>query len=341
MLTDTFKNITFVYPFVLGALGLIPILVFWYYRNVSRQHVTLSVSSIKKFTVATAKQKYRHLPFAIRLFTIVALIIALARPQHKIEMYKSKGDGIDIILCMDISGSMGSPDIPPSRMEVAKEVAEKFVLSRPTDRMGLVVFAGEAFTQCPLTADKSTLIYQIQSLKSSNLVSPGLLPDGTVIGEGLATAVDRLSNSSSKTKIIILLTDGKEDAPKTRLIDPITALELAKAKRVKVYSIGVGAKPTSGSNLSNKQTGKRPAVDFIDEALLKRIAKETGGLFFRAMDKQALQETYNRIDQLEKTTIETIINSRYKELFLHFVLASLLFLILELLLRYTLFKIFS
>src|SRR5690606_27692205 len=176
----------------------------------------------------------------------------------------------DIVLCMDVSGSMGSRDILPSRMEVAKEVAIDFVMGRPVDRIGLVIFSGESFTQVPITTDRNTLIEQIQSLQSRRY-----LKDGTVIGEGLATAVDRLSKSQVKSKVIILITDGKEDAPDTRLIDPLTALEIAKSHGVKVYSIGMGVVPSTVDEQTGSPGTRSPAVDFIDEQLLRRIADET------------------------------------------------------------------
>jgi len=264
------------------------------------------------------------------------LIIALARPQKRNNEQRSEGEGIDIILCMDVSGSMGSADIPPSRKDVAKEVAEEFVRSRPVDRIGLVIFSGESFSQCPLTNDRNTLITQIQTLESR-----ALLKDGTVIGEGLATAVDRLTKSPSKSKIIILITDGKEDAPDTRLIDPLTALEIAKSKGVKVYTIGMGAMPSTIVEVTgNKSNAKNPNIDFIDEELLRKIATETGGQYFRARDKEGLKNTYSQIDKLEKSIIDITSFKRSEERFMPFVLAALAFLFLEVVLRFTVFRKF-
>ncbi|MCB0776582.1 MAG: VWA domain-containing protein, partial [Chitinophagaceae bacterium] len=224
-------------------------------------------------------------------------------------------------------------DIPPSRMEVAKEVAEEFVRSRPVDRIGLVIFSGESFTQCPVTTDKNTLIRQIQSLESRKY-----LADGTVIGEGLATAVDRLTKSDAKSKVIILLTDGKEDPPETRLIDPLTALEIAKSRSVKVYTIGMNA--GAGVTTSATTPLRRTTADFLDEELLQKIAGETGGKYFRARDKNGLQSIYKEIDQLEKSEIEITSFERVEEKFIPFVLAALLFIFLELLLRFTLLRKF-
>jgi Ca-activated chloride channel family protein len=249
---------------------------------------------------------------------------------------QTEGEGIDIMLCMDVSGSMGSADIPPSRMEVAKEVAEEFVRSRPVDRIGLVIFSGESFTQCPLTNDREALIGQVQQLESR-----ALLKDGTVIGEGLATAVDRLWKSPAKSKVIILITDGKEDAPETRLIDPLTALDIAKSRGIKVYTIGMGAAVSAMPVTGPAKPGVPNAtIDFIDEELLQRIAKETGGRYFRATDKQGLSDTYKAIDQLEKSKMEITRIKKVEERFLPFILAALGFLFLELLLQYTVFRKF-
>ncbi len=326
----------FAYPIAFWLFALLPLLIWWYVKKYSRSQPTIQVSTAHAFTVSSWKNRFRHLPFILRLLALSCLIVALARPQKKNNEQRTEGEGIDIMLCMDVSGSMGSTDIPPSRMDVAKEVAEEFVRSRPVDRIGLVIFSGESFSQCPLTNDRNTLITQIQKLESR-----ALLKDGTVIGEGLATAVDRLSKSPSKSKIIILITDGKEDAPDTRLIDPLTALDIAKSKGIKVYTIGMGAMPTTIVEVTgNKNKPKTPTIDFIDEALLKKIAVETGGEYFRARDKQGLKDTYNQIDTLEKSKIDITSFNRSEERFLPFVLAALAFLFLEMILKFTFFRKF-
>ena len=319
-----------------GLFILLPLLIWWYIKRNNSRQATVTVSSSFAFTVSSWKNRFRHLPFIFRLLALSCLIVVVARPQKRNEEQRSEGEGIDIVLCMDVSGSMGSKDILPSRMEVAKEVAEDFVRSRPVDRIGLVIFSGESFTQCPITTDKNTLITQIQSLDSRKY-----LVDGTVIGEGLATAVDRLSKSVSKSKVIILITDGKEDPPETRLIDPLTALEIAKSKGVKVYTIGMGAMPSNIIEVTgNKTKQKNPNIDFIDEELLGKIANETGGKYFRARDKDGLKNIYGQIDQLEKSKIEITSFRRYEEIFLSFVLAALAFLFAEIILRFTLFRKF-
>ena len=336
MLYDWITEMDFANPYAFGLFALIPLLLLSYGKKQDRKQATMKVSSGYAFQVKSWKNRFRHLPFILRLLAISCLVLALARPQKRNDDQRTEGEGIDIVLCMDVSGSMGSRDILPSRMEVAKEMAIEFVRSRPVDRIGLVIFSGESFTQCPITTDRNTLINQIQTLESRRY-----LKDGTVIGEGLATAVDRISESEAKSRVIILITDGKEDAPDTRLIDPITALEIAKTNRVKVYTIGMGAVASSIVELPGvKSARKNPAIDFIDEALLRRIAEETGGRYFRARDKEGLQNTYNQIDQMEKSKVEIQSFKRYEERYLWFVLAALFFLFMEILLRFTIFKRF-
>lgn len=336
MLYDWIKNIDFAYPENFLLLGLVPFMIWWYLKKYNPRQSSIRVSATRSFNVSTAKNYFRHLPFIFRLLAVTALIMALARPQKRNDQQQTLGEGIDIVLCMDVSGSMGSRDILPSRMEVAKEVAIDFVLSRPIDRIGLVIFSGESFSQVPITTDRNTLVSQIQSLESRRY-----LKDGTVIGEGLATAVDRLSKSEAKSRVIVLLTDGKEDAPDTRLIDPLTALEIAKSKGVKVYSIGMGASPSTIVEITgNAPRQKTAAIDFLDESLLRRIAEETGGRYFRARDKEGLQNIYKQIDQLEKSKVEYTSYKRYEELFLPLALAAIFFLLAEIILRYTIFRRF-
>jgi Ca-activated chloride channel family protein len=336
MLYEWLNDMDFAFPLAFGLFALLPLLIWWYIKKSNRQQAVITVSTTHAFTVSSLKSRFRHLPFILRLLALSALILALARPQKRNDDQRSEGEGIDIVLCMDVSGSMGSKDILPSRMDVAKEMAVEFVMNRPVDRIGLVIFSGESFTQCPVTTDKNTLISQIQSLESRQY-----LKDGTVIGEGLATAVDRLSKSQAKSKVIILITDGKEDAPDTRLIDPLTALEIAKTNKVKVYTIGMGARASAVPEVTgNKPATKNPAIDFIDEDLLRKIAEETGGRYFRAKDKEGLKNTYDQIDTMEKSKVEVQSFKRYQERYLPFVLAALAFLFLEIVFRLTVFRKF-
>lgn len=324
MLYDWFQHIEFknvwVLPFLLG----LPIIAWYYYRTASWRKSSFKVTTAHAFTIRTAKNSFIHFPFWLRLFAIACVILALARPQIKNVTTKTKGQGIDIVLCIDISGSMLSTDFIPNRLEVSKQMAEEFVRSRPIDNIGLVIFSGEAYTQFPLSSDHDALIEQIENLRS------GMLIDGTVIGEGLATAVERLNSSKAKTKIIILLTDGNEQPPATRVIDPYTALEIAKAKGVKVYTIGLGALGTK----TVEERGNKIA-SFLDEDLLKKIATQTGGAYFRAIDRQSLEEIYRQIDRLEKTDVEVTTKTRFEEEFVWLILAALFFLLLDIILRYT------
>ncbi|MFI5132721.1 MAG: VWA domain-containing protein [Chitinophagales bacterium] len=337
MIKDWLKNIEFAYPVIFGLFAVLPLLIIWYIKKYNLSQAFFKVSSVHAFSVTSWKNRLRHLPFIIRLLGLSCIIIALARPQKRNDEQRTRGEGIDIVLCMDVSGSMGSKDILPSRLEAAKQVAIEFVENRPVDRIGLVIFSGESFTQCPITTDRNNLIDQIQSLESRKY-----LADGTVIGEGLATAVDRLSKSESKSKVIILLTDGKEAPPATRLIDPIAALEIAKSRQVKVYTVGVSAAPSDIVELNNQPKGnKNPAaVDYLDEELLRRIANETGGRYFRARDKGGLKDIYEQIDQMEKSKVEITSFKRYKEQFMPFLLAALGLLFIEMILRYTVFRKF-
>ncbi|NCT75530.1 MAG: VWA domain-containing protein [Chitinophagaceae bacterium] len=334
MLVDWIKHMSFLWPENFMLFGLIPLLIWWKLSRADRSTGTVRVSSSQAFREKSWKNRMLHFPFVLRLLAISALIMALARPQQRNDQQQTLGEGIDIVLCMDVSGSMNSTDIKPSRMEVAKEMAQQFVQGRPVDRIGLVIFSGESFTQCPITTDRATLIRQIQALESRRF-----LKDGTVIGEGLATAVDRLSQSKARSKVIILMTDGKEDAPDTRLIDPLTALDIARSQGVKVYTIGMGVEPSTITERPGTETPSRnAAVDFLDVQLLQRIANETGGRYFRARDKEGLQQIYAQIDQLEKSKIDVTSYKKYQELFLPFVLAALGFLLLEMVLRYTIFR---
>jgi Ca-activated chloride channel family protein len=336
MMYDWISHMSFAHPGLFGLFAILPLMIWWYLKKYNKRQAVIKVSSSSAFAVSSFKNKLRHVPFILRLLAVAALVAALARPQKRNDQQHLQGEGIDIVLCMDVSGSMASRDIQPSRMEVAKQVAEEFVRSRPIDRIGLVIFSGESFTACPLTTDRATLINQIQSLESKRY-----LRDGTVIGEGLATAVDRLTKSTAQSKVIILLTDGKEDPPETRLIDPLTALEIAKAKGIKVYSIGMGALPSSIVEITgNPEEKKNPAIDFIDEELLRKIATETGGRYFRAKDKEGLQQIYKQIDSLEKSKIDVTSYKRYRELFIPFVLAALGLLLIEMLLRFLVFRKF-
>lgn len=330
MIYDWLQNIEFKYVWLLPLLGILPVAAWLYFRTRKNRKASLTVSNAAAFKVRTIKNNLRHLPLWLRLFSLGCLILALARPQTKNVQNRTRGEGIDIVLCMDVSGSMLSRDFYPDRLTVAKEVAAEFVRSRPVDQIGLVIFSGESFTQFPVSTDHESLLQQIQNLRS------GMLESGTVIGEGLATSVDRLQQSKARSRIVVLLTDGKEEPPETRLIDPYSALEIAKAKGVKVYTIGMLAEASATIG----EGGKGLEKAFVDENLLGRIATQTGGQYFRAADKEGLQKIYAQIDKLEKSAVEVVTRERVDEKFAPFILAALFLLALEWLLRYTLLRTF-
>lgn len=334
MLYDWISQLKFQYPWVFAALLLLPLFAWLYLRKEKKRSPFLVVSTVRSFREKSWKQRLTWLLPALRMLAIACIIAALARPQVRFEQRRSEGEGIDIVLCMDASGSMGSRDISPSRMEAAKEVAAEFVRSRPVDRIGLVVFAGESFTLCPLTGDRNMLLTQIEQIDIRQYDNMR----GTVIGEGLAKAVERLQKSDSKSKVVILLTDGKEDPPETRIIDPLTAIEIARAKSVKVYTIGISGEVAPAAGVS--KGASNPAADFLDEALLTNIATSTGGQFFRAKDKDGLSKIYRQIDRLEKSKVETFYSSRSEERYFPFLLAALIAVFLEQALRFTVFRRF-
>lgn len=334
MVFDYFNNVSFGQPWMLLLFVLLPILCWWYFTKQSRRQASVVISSISKVKkLRSWKTTLRHVPFICRLLCISCIIVALARPQTRNDEELVSGEGVDIVLAIDVSGSMLAQDFTPNRMEAAKEVAANFVANRPTDRIGIVIFSGESFTLCPLTTDQQVLKTQIYNIQS------GLLEDGTAIGSGLATSVDRLRSSKSKSKVIILLTDGENNGGQ---IPPLTAKELAKATGVKVYTIGVG---TDGFAQTPMQTQSGTVVMQkekvnIDEKLLTQIANETGGKYFRAKDNESLRNIYTEIDKLEKSRIEVTALKRYAEKFFPFAIAALAFLFIELVLRFTIFKKF-
>ena len=334
MIYDWYKNIEFAHPQFFALLLVLPIMILWYVTGNNKQQGTLIVSSTRPFGRADSwKTFFRHTPFVLRILGLLSLIIALARPQTRNDEQIITGQGIDIILCMDVSGSMYAQDFVPNRLEAMKQVALEFVDKRPTDRIGLVIFAGESFTSCPITTDRTMLKSQIVSAQS------GFLADGTAIGDGLSTSVERLRSSKAKSRVVILLTDGENQGG---LIDPLTAKEIAKSDGVKVYTVGMGTEGYASAPMQNEigqVTIQKQKVN-IDEPLLRQIAGETGGLYFRARDNRSLHIFYTEIDKLEKTKVDISVLKRYTEQFLPFAIAAAIFILLELMLRYTIFKKF-
>ncbi len=334
MLNRYLQDIEFAYPELLFLLLLVPILGGWYISRVNRQAASLRVSSLQRFhNTVSWKRTFRHFGLVFRLLAIACLILALARPQTYNDIKKAEGEGVDIVLCIDVSGSMLAQDFKPNRLEAAKEVAAEFVSNRPTDRFGLVIFAGESFTQCPVTSDHEVVRAQIFGVRG------GFMVDGTAIGSGLATSLDRLRSSQSKSKVVILLTDGENNGG---LIDPKTAKEMAKTLGIKVYTIGIGSEGMAPTPVQTPGGGiimQQEKVN-IDEKLLNEIARETGAKYFRAKGNESLKGVYQEIDQLEKTKIDITSNRRYTEKYFPFAFAAILFIFLEQLLKYTVFRKF-
>ncbi len=318
----------FEYPALLWLLA-VPVLLIAHYlwQELSGRKPHLRVSTIipwKKEGMSVLAV-LRHLPFVLRIAAISLIIIAIARPRSSSDVEKVNTDGIDIVLAMDVSTSMLARDFKPDRISAAKDIAVEFIAQRPTDRMGIVVFAGESYTQCPLTTDRATLINLMKEVQT------GLIEDGTAIGNGLATAVARMMDSDAPSRVVILLTDGVNNRG---AVAPLTAAEIAKSYGIRVYTIGVGANGMApypvmtqwGVEVQNMQVE-------IDEDLLKQIAENTGGRYFRATDNTKLSEIYSEINKMEKarTTVDSF--PVYKELFGKYALAALICLLLELAVR--------
>lgn len=318
----------FEYPDLLWLLVIPALLALLYVlREVFGRAPHLRVSSAVPYLAGghSVMEYVRHLPFVLRILALTMIIISISRPRSSEQMEKVDTEGIDIVLAMDVSTSMLARDFAPDRISAAKDIAIEFISQRPSDRMGIVVFAGESFTQCPLTTDRATLINLMKE------VNTDLLEDGTAIGNGLATAVARMKDSDAKSRVVILLTDGVNNRGE---IAPETAAEIAKTYGVRVYTIGVGANGTApypvmtpwGTQLQNVKVE-------IDESLLGRIASATGGKYFRATDNTKLAEIYSEINRMEKakTTIDSF--PVYKELFGTYALVALAALLLEFLLK--------
>lgn len=321
----------FEYPALLWLL-VIPalMLVHYIYIELSGRRPHMRVPDVKFWKAGgrSVLGVIRHLPFLLRTIALVMIIIAIARPRSSTKMDKIDTEGIDIVLAMDVSTSMLARDFTPDRISAAKDIAIEFISQRPSDRMGIVVFAGESYTQCPLTTDRATLINLMKEIET------GLIEDGTAIGNGLATAVARMQNSDAKSRVVILLTDGVNNSGE---ITPQTAADIAKTYGIRVYTIGVGANGTAPYPVMTPWGVQMQNVEVeIDENLLKNIAETTGGRYFRATDNTKLSEIYSEINKMEKarTTIDSF--PIYKELFTGFALIALACLLLEVLISFIL-----
>jgi Ca-activated chloride channel family protein len=330
-------NTAFANPEFLWLLLLLPIAIVWYYMKQKSQVAHLNISTISPISnKGFGLVQWRHLLFVLRLLALALIILGLARPRSfDVTARNKKNLGIDIVLSIDVSGSMLARDFKPNRLEALKKVASEFVFNRVNDRLGVVVYAAESYTKTPVTSDKPMILESIKTIKWDRI-----LQDGTGIGMGLSTAVNRLKDSKAKSKVIILLTDGVNNSG---FIEPETAADIAKEFGIKVYTIGVGSIGMADSPFALDERGnimyKRMPVE-IDEKLLKNIANKTGGQYFRATDNSSLKKIYNEIDQLERTELDEKTFYSYDEKFRPLILLALGLLLLEFTLRNTLFRSF-
>ena len=327
-----FNNIVFAYPHYLYLLLVLPLIGLWYWYRQRKDYAMLQVSSTDSFELGkkTARQYLYFGLYVLRILAIGLLIIALARPQSSSRSKNISIEGIDIVMALDVSGSMLAMDLKPDRLEAAKEVASEFISGRPDDRFGLVIFSGEAFTQCPLTTDHSVIKNLFKEVKS------GMIEDGTAIGDGLATAINRLKDSKAVSKVIILLTDGVNNMGS---LDPLSAAEIAKVYGIRIYTIGIGTEGTAPYPVQTPFGVQTQYVTVqIDEDLLTKVANMTDGKYFRATSNKKLREIYREIDKMEKSKIDVTEFKHKSEEFFIFAFIALVLLIFEMLLRYTVFR---
>lgn len=326
------SNITFAYPWVLAGLAIVPVMVVWWLWKYRKQEAALQHSSLSLFAglKKSLRQRLRWLPYALRTVAVAALIVALARPQSDLSRQETSMEGIDIVVALDVSSSMLAEDFKPNRLEAAKKVAADFVEGRKNDRIGLVAFAGEAYTKVPLTVDRQVLQEQLKGLKL------GSMSDGTALGDGTATAINRIKDSEAKSKVIILLTDGVNNQGS---VDPMNAAEIAAMYDIRLYTIGMGSRGTAPYPLRD-QFGRVHYQNMeveIDEELLKEMSTATkDGQYFRATDKKKLEEIFSQIDQMEKSKINVLLFSKKKDEFIGLLWMALIALGLEALARWTL-----
>ena len=331
-------NSSFMHPHFLWLLLVIPIALFWHYFIKNQQDVALKMSTTEGLSrQKTVLIKLRPFLYLLKLLALVFIIIALARPRNtQKSSYTDNTSGIDIVIATDVSGSMLATDFKPNRLEAIKEVAYSFIQKRTNDRIGLVVYAGESYTRTPVTSDKTMLLNSLKEVQYNGMV----LQDGTAIGIGLATAINRLKDSKTKSKIIILLTDGVNNLGS---LDPISAAEIAKSYGIKVYTVGVGTNGMANFPVAKDANGNivfQPQKVEIDEKLMQEIAATTNGKYFRATDNKKLEAIYDEIDRLEKSKITENRFMMFDEQFRPWLLIGLFLLALEMILSRTIFKSF-
>lgn len=328
-----FEEIKFANPELLWLLLIIPFLIAWFIWKNKKQFpdINLSTADALKYAKKTLRQRLIYLPQVLRVFAVALIILAIARPQTSSSRKNIKSEGIDIVLTLDISTSMLAEDFKPNRLEAAKNTAIEFIEKRPNDRIGLVIFAGEAYTQTPVTIDHAVVKNVLSQLET------GKIKDGTAVGDGLATAVSRLKESKAKSKIIVLLTDGVHNSG---FIAPETAAELAKTFGIKTYTIGIGTMGKAPYPVRTPFGLRYQNVDVeLDEASMKKIAELTNGKYFRATNNKSLEKIYEEIDKLEKTEIDIAYFNDYTEEFLFFAILAFIFLAIENILKYTYLRI--
>ena len=326
------QHIHFADPDYLYLLLLIPASALWYWYRGSRSYAEMYMPASDAFAIGkpSLKLRLRPLLFVVRMLAIAFIIVAFARPQSNINRQDISVEGIDIVLATDISGSMLAEDFKPNRLEAAKDVATEFISGRPNDRIGLVIFSGESFTQCPLTTDHAVLINMYNDIKS------GMIDDGTALGDGLATAVSRLKESKTASKVIILLTDGVNNMG---ALDPLSAAEIAQLYGIRIYTIGVGTIGLAPYPFETPFGIQYQNVEVkIDEPLLKKISVMTNGKYFRATNKSNLENIYKEIDKLEKSKIDVTEIKRKKEELFPLIILALVLLCAEIILRQTYFR---
>ena len=327
-----FKNISFAYPWVLYFLIIVPLMIVWYWFKGKQKQPSITYSSLNIFrNIAFSwRERFRHIPIILRVLAVALLIVALARPQNFSSGENIYTEGIDIAMVLDISGSMLAEDLKPNRIEAAKNVIKDFIKGRTSDRIGLVIFARDSFTQCPLTIDYSVLLNLLSQVKS------GMIEDGTAIGNAIANGVNRLKDSKSKSKIIILLTDGVNNSGE---VDPVFAAQIAKTFGIRIYTIGVGTKGEAPYPVQTPFGTRYQMIPVeIDESVLKQISNITGGEYFRATDNKTLKDIYDKIDKLEKSRVEVTSYRNAKELFYPWLGAGLFLLVLEVGLSKSIFR---
>ncbi|MBR1387148.1 MAG: VWA domain-containing protein [Alloprevotella sp.] len=330
---------TFAYPLILWLLLLCVPIVLWHYLVRRHRRPTLQVSTTDAYAdmKPTWRSRLAELPFWLRLLCFALVVVVLARPQTHSSLTNKETEGIDILLAVDISTSMLTPDLQPSRIEAAKKMALEFINSRPNDRIGLVLFGGEAFLQCPLTTDHATLLSMFQNI-TCRWQEAGIIAPGTAIGMGISSSISHLQTSQAKSKVVILLTDGENNAGE---ISPLTAAEMAQQSDVRIYTILVGTNGVTNQAvavLPNGEVYSAPIDTSVDPSTLKEIARLTGGLFYAADSNDRLRDIYKDIDKLEKTKLQLINKDQRHEVYQPFALLALIVLLLELLLRHTLWR---